>query len=374
MRIIRNPELKGILVILLIALVLGVLLAGMSGRLEQWGLPWFTGARAVDRIFFVSDRSGTREIYVMNLDGSGQKPLTRNARVLSAPTITPSGNRIAFVGMCGKTSQVLAVGVNGGTPYSLTSSTGSKRQPCYSPDGKKLAYIEAGRVYAAELNGSNPDPVLPTHAEMIAAMSNPEGRSSIPMYSAYSWAPDSEGLAGVSSQDRVTDSLTYLPKPEGELQRLAPAGVRVRVTGLAWSAKKPVLAASLELEDQAMLIVFDPAQKQAWAVPGIRDGKLGAPAVSPDAAMIVVPVVQPSKSGGALLRIDLDPQKAGILARGTFEKPSFSPDGQSILAAQYDPKTRKRGVVAIDPASGKITRLADKGDCFDAVWSPMSGK
>jgi dipeptidyl aminopeptidase/acylaminoacyl peptidase len=384
MRIIRNPELKGILAILLIALALGVLLAGMSGKLEQWGLPWFTGARAVDKIVFVSDRSGTREIYIMNLDGSGQKALTRKARVLSAPTMTASGNRIAFVGMCGKASQVLAVGINGGTPYALTSSTGPKREPRYSPDGKKLAYIESGRVYSAELNGSNPEPVLPTHAEMIAAMGNPEGRSSIPMYTAYSWAPDGEGVAGVSSQDRVSDSLKYLAEPEGEallvmpsepMMRSAPslAWDRMRVRGIAWAGKENLLAATVELGHDDIVVAFYPGEERLDVLTRTKDIVFGAPAVSPDGSVVVVPIEgAPDKQEPGLVRIDVETKRTGILCKGEFEKPVFSPDGGTILAAQYDAKTRKRAVVTIDPASGKITRLADKGDCFDAVWSPMS--
>ena len=93
MRIIRNPELKGILVILLIALVLGVLLAGMSGKLEQWGLPWFTGARVVDKIIFVSDRSGAKEIYIMNLDGSDQEQLTNGAQGALGSRDLPDGQQ-----------------------------------------------------------------------------------------------------------------------------------------------------------------------------------------------------------------------------------------------------------------------------------------
>lgn len=373
MRIIRNPELKGILGILLIALVLGVILAGMSGKLEQWGLPWFTGARAFDKIIFVSDASGTREIYAMNLDGSGRKQLTSGARVLSAPAMTPAGNRIVFVGMCGSISHVMAIGVNGGTPYALTTSTGSKRQPEFSPDGKKLSYIEAGRVYVAEINGSNPDPVLPTHEEMAMAMSSAENRSAIPLYSAYSWAPDSAGLAGVSSQDRLTDSLSYLPEPEGELARLTPAGMRVRVVGLEWAGKRPLLAVSLDLESQRLLAAFDPEQKQLSPVMGVGLAKLGAPAVSLDGSVIVVPVETQGKGGGwAVVRADLGTERAGVLIKGRFEGLAFSPDGSRILAARFDDKTRKRAIVTIDPESGKVTHLTRDGDCFDAVFSPMS--
>lgn len=375
MKLIRNPELKGILVILLVALVLGVLLAGMSGKLEQWGLPWFTGAKAVDKIIFVSDRSGTNEIYIMNLDGSDQRQLTRDARVLSAPAISTSGNRIAFVGMYGSVSQVMAVGVGGGTPYALTSSTGSKRQPGYSPDGKKLSYIEAGRVFVAEINGTNPDPVLPTHEEMAMAMSNAEDRSSIPLYSAYSWAPDSESMAGVSSQDRMTDALAYLPKPEDKAQQLLPIPpvVGTKVTGLAFAAGKALLAASVAVGGQDVLIVFDPEAKQPRPVFGAGNIKLGAPAVSPDGSTIAVPMALTSgKSGAIMVKFDTQSGQSGLLARGKFENPVFSQDGETVLAVQRNAKTNKRAIVIIVPASGEVTQLTHEGDCFGAVFSPMS--
>lgn len=372
MRIIRNPELKGILGILLIALVLGVVLAGVSGKLEQWGLPWFTGARAFDKIFFVSDASGTREIYSMNLDGSDRKQITRGACVLSAPAITPMGNRIAFIGMCGSVSHVMAVGVNGGTPYALTTSTGSKRQPEFSPDGKKLSYIEAGRVYVAELNGSNPDPVLPTHQEMAMAMSNPETRSAIPVYSAYSWAPDSERLAAISCQDRVTDSLKYLPRPDGEVV-LVMSVPMMHIIGIAWAAKETMLAAAVQFGHDNVVLAFYPDQKRLDVLARTKDLPFGSPTVSPDGSVVIVPVGGvPGKQEAGLVRIDVATKKSGILCTGEFEKPLYSPDGSRVLAAQLDRKSRKRAIVIIDPDSGKLTRLTHAGDCFDAVFSPMS--
>jgi len=375
MRLIRNPELKGILGILLIALVLGIVLAGVSGKLEQWGLPWFTGARVFDKIIFVSDASGTREIYSMNLDGSGRKQLTKGASVLSAPAITPAGNRIAFIGMCGSTSHVMAVGANGGRPYALTTSTGPKRQPEFSPDGKKLSYIEAGRVYVAELNGSNPDPVLPTHAEMAMAMGSAESRGAIPLYSAYSWAPDSEGLAGISSPDRVTDSLKYLPKPDGEVLVVTPSVPMMHINGIAWAAKEAVLAATVQLGRDALVLAFYPRQKRLEMLVRAKNITFGAPAVAPDGSVVILPVgTATDKQEAGLVRIDVGTKRSGMLCIGEFEKPVFSPDGSRILAARVDPKTRKRAIVTIDPESGKLTRLTHGADCFDAVFSPMSAR
>lgn len=375
MRIIRKPELKGIFVMLLIALVLGVVLAGLSGKMEQWGLPWFTGASVADKIIFVSDRSGTKEIYMMNLDGSSQKQLTHGAKVLSAPAVSTTGNKIAFVGMLGSESEVLAVGVGGGTPYALSASTGPKRQPGYSPDGKKLSYIDSGKVYVAELNGSSPDPVLPNHEELVSAMGDPTGRGAIPRYSAYAWGPDGESMAGVSSQDRLTDSLAYMPKQEGKLQRLLPPVGGAKVNGLSFAAGKALLAASVDMGGQGMLIAFDPEMKQPRPLVALRGVRFAAPAVSPDGSIIVVPISSPtSKPAAGLLKADMQSGGAGMLVKGDFENPVFSPNGSILLAAMRDKKTQKRSIVSIDPASGEITRLARDGDCFDAVFTPMSAK
>jgi len=378
MGIFRNPELKGIMTILLIAFILGVLLAGTSGKLEQWGLPWFTGAKALDKIVFVSDRSGTKQVYVMDLDGSDQKQLTSDIKVLSAPAISPAGNRIAFVGMTDSASQVFAIGVNGGSPRALTTSANSKRQPGFSPDGKKLSYIEAGRVFVAELNGGNPDPVLPTEQEMAMAINDPSGgRGTIPVYTMYAWGPDSESLAGVTG-GISGETLVYLPSPEGEAQRFNLGDPTAKVVGLSWAVDRPLLAASIQVsQTQGMVVLFDPDRKQPQIVYSTSE-RVGAPAISPDGSVIVVPVSHKTIDlpKGALLKIDLQSQKPKPVAlcegESLYENPVFSPSGSSILASQSGPLSTKRRIVSIDAESGKITQLTNKGDNFGAVWTPQS--
>ena len=371
-------ELKGIVIILLIVLVLGILLAGTSGKLEQWGLPWFTGVAVHDKIVFVSDRSGTREIYMMNLDGSSQKQLTKDANVLSAPTVSMAGNKIAFVGMVGSASEVLAVGFGGCEPYAVSSSTGPKRLPAYCPDGKKLSYIDSGKVYVSELNGSNAEPVLPNHDELVGAMGNPTGRTSIPRYSAYVWGPDGESMAGVSSPDRLTDSLVYVSKQDAELQRVMPPLGGTKVNGMAFATAKEMLVAALQMGQnggEAVLITFDPQEKQSRPILALKGLQFGVPAVSPDGSIIVVQVSSlTGKTGAGLIKVALQSNHAGIFVKGNFEKPVFSPSGKVLIAAMHDEKSGKRSVVSIDPTSGRITRLATDGDCFDAVFTPASKK
>lgn len=377
MSIIKNPELKGIAVILSIALALGVLLAGFSGKLEQWGLPWFTGKRILDKIVFVSDRSGTNEVYVMNPDGTGQRQLTTDSKVLSAPTISAAGNRVAFVSMIGSVSQIMAVGSGGGAPYALTSSTGPKLHPQYSPDGKKLAYIESGRVWVAELNGSNPYPMLPTSEEMAGAMQDSLGRGEIPIYSAFAWGADSNSLVGISSQNRMTDAITSLTQLRGEAHYVIPPNDEIQITGLGGATAGETYAASCVLPGKSprgVICVFQANDDGIQPLQTLPDTEFGTPAVSADGSLVVVSFEDNKEKRAGLLEIDATSHKSRLLCSGHFENPVFSAEGDIILAAQLDPETKKRSVVAIDSDSGEVTTLADDGDCFDAVFSPTSNK
>lgn len=374
MKLIRNPELKGILAILLIALVIGILLAGTSGKLEQWGLPWFTGPKAMDKIIFVSNRSGSNQIYAMDPDGSRQEQLTSgDIKILSAPSISTGANRIAFVGMAGSATQVFAIGANGTSPRALTTSSNSKRQPGYGPDGKTLSYIESGRVFVAELSGANPDPVLPTEKELAMAINDPSGgRGAIPMYSVYAWGPDGESIAGVTSHGGA-QTLVYLPSHDEEALRFGLGDPRAKVVGLSWAVDTPLMAISIQLgESSGIVVLFDPGQEQPQAVYS-APASLGAPAMSPDGLTVVFPARRHNLATYmGLVKIDLETGKEQLLCKGRFEHPVFSPDGEKILAAQLSPKTRKRSIVTIDPISGEITTLANKGDNFNAVWTPQS--
>lgn len=48
------------------------------------------------RVYFVSDRSGHKEIWSMNYDGSDQKQFTAYGSITTFPTVSPDGTKIAF--------------------------------------------------------------------------------------------------------------------------------------------------------------------------------------------------------------------------------------------------------------------------------------
>jgi dipeptidyl aminopeptidase/acylaminoacyl peptidase len=96
------------------------------------------------RIAFASDRSGTFEIHVIDVDGRNEVRLTRSKAGSFDPVFSPDGKRVAFsVERAGK--GIRSVDAAGSSPEEL-SETGE--WPSFSPDGKRL--LLTGRVRTAQ--------------------------------------------------------------------------------------------------------------------------------------------------------------------------------------------------------------------------------
>ena len=419
MRIIKNPELKGILALLLIMAVLGFAMMAMSGKLEQWfGITWFSGARALDKIVFVSDAQGAPDIYIMNTDGSGRTRLTTNAAAASVPAISTTGNRIMFISTAGGASRLVSVGANGGEPTQATTSSGPKSDPAFSPEGKRLSFISGGRIYVADLNGEGLGAVLPTDAQIRASMASTLNRGALPVYSTYVWGPDGRGLAGITNRTVEGEPMTFAPIPLGQAAELPMAingqptnffvvswfagkqpparggpgdvfvylpspdaeplqiainvdGQPVTIRAIACAATKPRLAIAGSTGKRGMLALFDADARRLALITRQNGLEIGDLALSPDSGALVVC----AKAGGraGLIKLDLANGQPTSIAHGEFENPRFSPKADKILATQLSPGD-KRDIVVIDLSSGQLTKLTNDGHSYDAVWTPASEK
>lgn len=112
------------------------------------------------RIAFVSDRSGTPKIHVMNADGSGVEQITFGSAPDSRPSWSPDGRRIAFARSGASGSCGIWVANADGSGLSRLTSTCGDRTPAWSPDGGRIAFAHwtleslATGIYVMNADGS----------------------------------------------------------------------------------------------------------------------------------------------------------------------------------------------------------------------------
>lgn len=375
----------------LIIAALGFAMAVASGKIRL-----FSGPKALDKIVYISESGGSPDIWLMDLDGSSARQLTKNAGVRSAPAISPDGERIVYVGAFGKTDQVFWVGPNGQPPRRFTSATGPKKQPMYAPNGGKMSFISSGRVYVTDRNGEDPDPLLPTDYELRAAMTDRAGNRDIPAYFVYSWGPDSIAIAGANRNSSGDQAIMIVPRPgktlpisasdlRGMLDGFAVQGGgtkrritnvdRIEITGLAWAASSPTVVAGLVSRNDGFLVVFtvENDQLQLAGFTAFPKHRIGAPAISPDGGGVVVTArsVGP-KPVSSLVRLDIESRAVHAVAPGEYRALSYSPEGDTVLATKHDEQKQTDDIVTIDLVTGDVTQLTHDGSSHDAIWTPKS--
>ena len=114
---------------------------------------------AESKIVFVSNRSGSKEIWSMDYDGSNQRQLTHSGTVSLSPRISPDGSRIAFSSITKGAWEISMYSTDLGRLVSFPRYGGTNLSPAWSPDGTKLALSSSRsgdpEIYVADASGAN---------------------------------------------------------------------------------------------------------------------------------------------------------------------------------------------------------------------------
>jgi TolB protein len=111
------------------------------------------------KIAFVSDRSGSPQIYIMNSDGTGVKKVTNRGKYNQTPDWSPKGDKIAFTGRDESGNYDIFVSdVKTGDLTRVTQKQGRNEDPTFSPDGRFLAFASTrdggSQIFVSNLDGS----------------------------------------------------------------------------------------------------------------------------------------------------------------------------------------------------------------------------
>ena len=98
------------------------------------------------RIAFVSNRTGTLQIWSMNVDGSNQIQITSLVNGACQPAFSPDGTRLAVISPCSEKrliyndAQIFIMSSDGSAPFPLPIAAGGDFDPAWSHDSTRLAF------------------------------------------------------------------------------------------------------------------------------------------------------------------------------------------------------------------------------------------
>lgn len=91
------------------------------------------------KIAFIATRSGKKEVYLADFDGSNVRQLTHDNTISVHPSLSPDGRRIAYTGYQSGYADVYVIDVASGARNRIVNFPGTNSGATFSPDGGRLA-------------------------------------------------------------------------------------------------------------------------------------------------------------------------------------------------------------------------------------------
>ncbi len=158
------------------------------------------------KIVFTSSRDGTREIYVMNDDGSGAQRLTDNKYFEKNPVWSPGGEQIAFTrdldaDVSGHQLDIIIMDADGRNQRNLTKHPARDEDASWSPDGRHIAFT-SNRTGRSEIH------IIDISNGKIERLTNSRGLGGF----AYdpSWAPNGKHIVYKQVDLRQGDTINII--------------------------------------------------------------------------------------------------------------------------------------------------------------------
>jgi dipeptidyl aminopeptidase/acylaminoacyl peptidase len=296
----------------------------------------------------MTDRT-RRNLWIVNVDGSNNRPVRSEAKNFSSPRWSPDGSRLAYVSAAEGTPQLYVRWMDSGQTALLTNLVKAPNAIAWAPDGKSIAFTQL--VPASK-------PPLATPPE------KPEGAQ---------WAPPV----------KVIDSVVYRVDGEGYLEAgyqhvfivSAEGGTPRQLTAGDFNDDGP-----LSFTPDSQRIVFSANRGEDWERDSqesdvfsvdiasgqltqltTRDGPDNAPVVSPDGRKIAYLGFDDRLQGYQVTHLyvmDLDGRNSRAITaafdRDAFE-PRWSADSRNVYFSYDERGVRKLGMVGLD---GKVRTLA----------------
>ncbi len=157
---------------------------------------------AETKIYFVSSRTGTKEIWSMDYDGQNQHPVTHLGTISLSPRISPDNSRVAFASLGREGWSIRMFSLELGRLVSFPAGTagGANQSPAWSSDGSKIAFSSSRsgdpEIWIADASGGSPRKVTSFRGPDVAPTWNPRSNAQI------AWVSGRTGLPQIYTMDQ----------------------------------------------------------------------------------------------------------------------------------------------------------------------------
>ena len=115
---------------------------------------------AAGEIVFTAIREQYMRIWVANVDGTGQRPLTEEGETNLEPSWTPDGSGIVFTSWLDGNPDIFLMDADGSNWRPVTRDTAYDRSGRLSPDGTRVVFVSERTgdpdIWVIDVDGSNP--------------------------------------------------------------------------------------------------------------------------------------------------------------------------------------------------------------------------
>jgi TolB protein len=172
---------------------------------------------------------GNADIFKIHADGKNLTPVITSPATESSPMWSPRGGQIAFLSNETGTRQVYVMNTDGSEVKQLTAVAGDINALDWSPDGRNFVYnVETSTgetIFVMDRNGSNPHMLF--HSDGLGYV-NP------------TWSPDGTKIAFlVTALDDPNHRDIWVMNAEGTNPHLAVAGWTPEINNIAWQPLRP---------------------------------------------------------------------------------------------------------------------------------------
>ena len=156
---------------------------------------------AETKIYFISTRTGSKEIWCMDYDGQNQHQVTHLGSISLSPRIAPDNSRLAFasLGRDGWAVRMYSIELDRLVTFPAGIAGGSNQSPAWSGDGAHIAFSSSrsgdSEIWLADASGGNLHRLTSFKGPNVAPTFNPRTNAQI------AWAGGRTGEPQIYTMD-----------------------------------------------------------------------------------------------------------------------------------------------------------------------------